>query len=819
MGDTNAESFCGQAGDNPANRKAAVFKPAGATPVGLPLNSRGQGNGSCARRPRITSPWISPTLKGSNCSAAAGPIGFLLLILAMAPVLAQPPEEAGPQVGQAGACPGPSKPFAQTAVDSRSSASAEDKLRGNDEGPNPRGVIRITVNLVQVDAVVTDSKGHQVTNLRPEDFEVLEDGRPQTITNFSYISVATPVGRETHAQPPAVPAGVPSVPPVRLRPEQVRRTIAIVVDDLGLSFESTVYVRQALKKFVDEDVQPGDLVAILRSASGLGALQQFTNDKRLLYAAIDRIRYYLARPYSGFALPELPTASEVKGQVHSGRRQGNDLEAAREDLEAAAKRDDEFRQQIYSRGTLGALDYVVRGLRDLPGRKSVILLSDGWYPFVPETGEQETLHRLVDLANRSSVVMYTVDARGLPILLPFSAEYGAEAAGPTAFAELSARRMADNFESQGGMAYLAKQTGGFFVHDNNDIRGGIREILDDQSGYYLIGYKPPDDTFKAGKGGRGYHHIQVKVKVPGLQVRSRMGFYGIPDEETRPVYRTRDEQLRAALTSPFGASGVHVRLGSQFVNEGGKGSIARLWLHIEARDLTLQDAPDGSKKAALDMLALTFGDNGAVVNGLNRTFTGSFQPYQLDAVRKYGVNYRMDVPIKDPGGYQLRVAVRDVASQRVGSASQFIEIPDLRRDRLALSGIVLNAVGRGEKGPAMRRFRPGDRVTYQLEIYNARRGAAGQAPSLEGKIQIFRDARLVLALNPQAINEIRWNSKRLVMSGELTLGPEMPPGDYVLQVTVTDKLATQRHSVASEWIGFEITGGAEKEPSAQPPAR
>ena len=693
------------------------------------------------------------------------------------------------------------------------------------EQPSPQGVIRITVNLVQVDAVVTDSKGRKVTNLRPEDFEVLEDGRPQTITNFSYISVAAPAGREAPAQPPVVPRGVPSVPPVRLRPEQVRRTIAIVVDDVRLSPESTVYARKALKKFVEEDVQSGDLVAILRTAGGLGALQQFTNDKRLLYAAIDQIRWCFVRPYSSFGQPEARTAPDASGSADSTRRQTDELEAAGVNLQAAGEREDEFRQSIYSTGTLGALHYVVRGLRDLPGRKSLILLSAGWY--LVNTSQQQALQRLADLANRSSVVMYTIDVRGFPTLALDATEdlRGLWLPGPVArpptpqeVAENLSNRPLDYFESQGVMAYLPKQTGGLFVHDTNDLRGGIREVLDDQSGYYLIGYKPPDDTFKAGKGGRGYHHIQVKVKVPSLQVRSRTGFYGIPDEETRPVYRTRDEQLRAAVTSPFGTSGVHVQLASQFVNEGGKGSIARLWLHIDVRDLTLEDAPDGSKKAAMDLLALTFGDNGAVLNGLNRTFTGSFKPYQLDALRQYGVNYRMDVPIKDPGGYQLRVAVRDAASQRVGSANQFIEIPDLRRDRLALSGIVLNADGLGEKGPAVRRFRPGDRVTYRLEIYNARRGAAAQAPNLEGKIQIFRDARLVSTLNPQAINEIRWNSKRLVMSGELTLGPDMPPGDYVLQVTVVDKLATQRHSVATVWIDFEVAGAAEKEPSAQPPA-
>jgi len=681
MGGTSAESCCGWAGDNPANRKAAAFKLAAATPVGWPLNSRGQGNGSCARRPRIASPWISP--KGSNCSAAAGPIGFLLLILALAPV------------------------FAQAPVDSR--------LRGNDKEPSPPGVIRITVNLVQVDAVVTDSKGRQVTNLKPEDFEILEDGRPQTITNFSYISVATPPGRETHAQPPAVPAGVPSVPPVRLRPEQVGRTIAIVVDDLGLSFRSTAYVRQALKKFVNEEVQPGDLVAILRTAGGLGALQQFTNDKRLLYAAIDHIRWKFARPFGDFGPSEAGAAPEASGPPSSTRSQGDEMQGSRKDLEAARAREGEFSQQIYTVGTLGALDYIVRGLRDLPGRKSVVLLSD-WSPGYARGGTrpQELMQGLVDRANRSSVVVYTIDTRGLPTLA-----LGADdntifdmppplTTLPRRIAGLTLSRQADYFDSQGGMAYLATQTGGLFVHDNNSLAGGLRDVLDDLSGYYLIGYKPPADTFKAGKNGRGYHRIQVKVKVSGLQVRSRTGFYGIPDEETRPVYRTRDEQLRAAVASPFGTSGVHVQLASQFVNEGRKDSLARLWLHIDAGDLTFQDAPDGRKKAAVDVLALTFGDNGAVVNGMDRTFRGSFRPSEVDALHKLGVNYRMDVPIKGPGGYQLRVAVRDPASQRVGSASEFIEIPDIRRDRLTLSGIVLNPGGLGERGPAVPAGRPGE---------------------------------------------------------------------------------------------------------------
>ena len=114
-------------------------------------------------------------------------------------------------------------------------------------------VVRITTNLVQVDAIITDKSGKQVTDLKPEELEIYEDGRQQKITNFSYISTESGTAQPAEVKKPAAPVDkyAPPVPPVRLKPEQVRRTIAIVVDDLGLSFESSTFVRDPLKKFVD----------------------------------------------------------------------------------------------------------------------------------------------------------------------------------------------------------------------------------------------------------------------------------------------------------------------------------------------------------------------------------------------------------------------------------------------------------------------------------------------------------------------------------------------------------------------------------------
>ena len=213
--------------------------------------------------------------------------------------------------------------------------------------PDDVDVVRITTNLVQVDAVVTDSKGKLVTDLKPEEMEIFEDGRKQKITHFS-LSLE-PAAATAEPEPKSKPSANPvtNAPPVslnRLKPEDVRRTIAIVVDDLGLSFESTYFVRRALKKFVDEQMRPGDLVAIIRTSGGMGALQQFTVDKRQLYAAIDRVKYYPAgrSGVSAFAPVQAPTEGP----------HGADIDAFNEEA-------NQTRQDMFAVGTLGAISYVI----------------------------------------------------------------------------------------------------------------------------------------------------------------------------------------------------------------------------------------------------------------------------------------------------------------------------------------------------------------------------------------------------------------------------------------------------------------------------
>ena len=153
-------------------------------------------------------------------------------------------------------------------------------------------VVRISTNLIQIDVSVTDINGKTIPNLKADEIEIFENGQKQKITNFSFVSSGRPATeRPLNAAKNVDNTPIPQSPPVIPRPENIRRTIAVVIDDLSMSWESVAYTRDTLKKFVAEQMQDGDLVAILRTGGNIGSLQRFTTDKRILYAAIEKIKY------------------------------------------------------------------------------------------------------------------------------------------------------------------------------------------------------------------------------------------------------------------------------------------------------------------------------------------------------------------------------------------------------------------------------------------------------------------------------------------------------------------------------------------------
>ena len=690
---------------------------------------------------------------------------------------------------------------------------------GQNVAPTPKptpaddDVVKISTNLIQIDVTVTDAKGKPITDLKPDEIEIYENGEKQKVSNFSFVSSVKEI---TERGKPTGNTGIP-IPTQRLRPEQIRRTIALVVDDLSLSFESAYQTRRALKKFVDEQMQDGDLVAIVRTGAGIGALQQFTGDKRMLYAAIERVKWNPQGTggVSAFApieaTPETD-ASDTAEEEPVATGTGQSLE--------------DFRSAVFATGTLGALKYIVTGMGELPGRKSVILFSDGFKMFeTNQDGAQESgpvmdfLKQLVETANRASVVFYTVDARGLQTA-GFTAADNISDTSPDAMNAQAQARRDELIDTQEGLSFLAEETGGLAIKNNNDLSGGVRRVLDDQS-YYLVGYEPDADTFDPAK--RKFNALVVKVLRPGATVRYRSGFFNVADREkpAATTTQTTGQQLNAALLSPFAVGGIGLRLNALFGDNSKTGPFVRSLLHINAADLKFTDAPDGNKKASFDLLAVSFGDNGQPVDQLGKSYVISVKPAAYAKMAASGFVYNFTFPINKAGAYQYRVAIKD-SSGRIGSASQFIEVPDLKKKRLTLSSIILENLSNDEwllmrdtagtkiasdpmSDTALRRIKINSVMRYGLEIYNAKIGSTTQ-PQLQTKIRVFRDGKLILEgtqkpfeLGPQK------DLMHLKLTGAVAIGEKMVPGDYILQIIVTDTLAKTKQQIAAQFVEFEVT--------------
>ncbi len=693
-------------------------------------------------------------------------------------------------------------------------------------------VIRITVNLVQIDAVVTDSKGRHITNLTADDFEILQDGKPQKIAGFNYVALSTP--GTVLPKPVAAIKGKDAAPILpnaqsKLTLANVKRTVAFVIDDLGLSFESVAYTRSALKKFIEQQMQPGDLVAIVRTSKGMGALQGFSSDKRVLLTSVDKLRWnFMSRVgISSFA----PIGT---------------------DADTAA---DQLRNEVFTVGTLGALSNVVQGLREVPGRKSVIVVSENIRVFSADGSNSratEAIERLTDQANRSAVVIYTLDPRGLPTLSLTAAD-NTSGKQPHEIAAIPAQRAQEYFESQDGLDYIARQTGGKFIRDTNDLAGGIKQVMDDSVGYYLVGYIPAEETFN-----KNYHKIKLRMKKPGYSVRYRNGFFGVPDTAPPAPPVDKTDQLKRALFSPFGTSGINLKMTSLLGATEKTEPFVHTLLYIDCSNLqfTRQEnaelpplnpppppPPAPAKPGApakpvaaqpkppvvapakpatpapapvpkrfgtlytdtLDVMVVNVGEEGTILDSSYKTYTIKLDEAQYNTVRKSGLIYTVQHPIKKPGAYQIRVAVRDGGSGLAGSANQFMEIPNLAKKRLMMSGVFMSAKdGAIGSNSAVRIFHPGQQVIYAFQVLNAK-AENSQDAQLTSQVRLFRDGEKfyegkVLDLKLGQIGP----AARHYTGGQLSLGAKLAPGEYVMQVVVTDKLSKDKDPTAMQAIDFEV---------------
>jgi VWFA-related protein len=359
---------------------------------------------------------------------------------------------------------------------------------------------------------VTDAKGRPVTDLRPEDFTLRVDGKPRRVENSAFF------GREAAAGVGAEPAAASAT---ASGPE---RSLVLLIDDLSMSLSSMYSARRALKAFASGWSSEEAMIAVRLTSDENETMRPSRNPSRF-DATIDALRY------------NLRSDKGASSAVSYGQEYGDSFAPGftSEDPNPAKIRSN-FEQRIYS------LVSTINALRPVPGRKAVILVSEGLTvpshdreqlgidsPFdslFADSGSEAALRMIVEVANRASVVVYTMDPSGLVSGWPDASV--ARVPSQESRSQASRYRM----DVQGTLDRLASDTGGLSVFNRNDLKRGLADVVEDQRSYYLIGFEPPERAFsKSSSGEPKFHKIKLTVDRPGIRVRTRAGFYGVTDQD------------------------------------------------------------------------------------------------------------------------------------------------------------------------------------------------------------------------------------------------------------------------------------------------
>jgi VWFA-related protein len=654
--------------------------------------------------------------------------------------------------------------------------------------------IRLKSDLIEMRVVVTDRKGQIVDNLKQEDFEIISDGRPQSI---SFFSVERIKGRSTGAAPqhrPAPPAA--TAPAARTAPTPAR-TIVLFVDNIHLPTFSFMRVKQHLKRFVDEQLTDQDLAAIVPTYGNLGALQQFMRDRKMLKTGIDKLSPFnrdnsLFTPYlAARATADDDRAIQAGLQILIAEEAYQPLspESSRAYVQARAT-------QIISRetnlrkATLGTLRAVCDRMAEMPGQRMIILISDGFT--MQEHGggaDNESLRSVGGRASRSGVVIYSLEAKGLTV----SPELNAANPGINSF-DLSRFSSESEYDSQDSLKTLAYSTGGEAFLRRNDLAMPFKKILDDNNTYYVIAYYSADD-----KENKKYRDVSIKVKGhPEYNVRAPKGYMPAVVEKTEVALTPRQKLLRAMLT-PLPATGIAVSSSADYLESQADEAQVTLQLIFDAG--TIRHNQEAEKyHFDCEIAVAAYDASGNIADSFAENIKGTVTARQLEEAKKTGYRYSKRMKLK-PGLYQLRSGVRDAGSELLGTSMTWVEVPDLNGGKLALSTIYLGREpGAKEKVRQTRAasnaaqprpvddkaiLKSGDVIVYRLVAYNAAAKEAGKPPVMV-KTDILQGEKVVFEGAWQDITSrvIRKDNKGMEIGGRMSI--ELPPGTYELKVSVKE---------------------------------
>ncbi len=692
---------------------------------------------------------------------------------------------------------------------------------------------------VVVDVVVRDAKGAPIVDLKPGDFELLEDDVKQRIASVELIAPGLPTSRAAAAarRPPAStePPSPESSEPATSRQGQGPTLIAMVFH--RLSADGRALAHRAALSYLDGTVQPGDYAGVFAIDTSLDTLQTFTTDRVKLAAAVERAAKTQAanftrnQPMSSFYGDNSPDVSPTASAESVGRPRGQSgfvpaLQRAQMPpgssgmadkllLELAQNMETVFEEMMRDRNghiETAALVSLATSMGRLQGRKAIVFFSEG---LAIPAAVAAKFRAVIDTANRGNVSIYAIDAKGLKV----HSEQAATARGIAALRgvgdddpqaeqdrDLRHARINDLERNEfiltkdpaASLGLLAKETGGFLVDSTNDLASAFQRIDADRRFHYLLTYTPLDTSMNG-----AFRRIAVKVKRRGADVRARSGYVALPMLGTVPVLRFESNALSALAATPRPTQ-VPLRAAAfQFPEDDGTTRVA-LYVRVPGSGVGyFVDDSQTAWQTHFTILSRILDDSGATIR------KGS-QPYRLTGPAKdVHVARQGDIlfyrqPTLDAGRYTIDYALYDELTGQAGTGALPLRVAPREPGALAMSDVVL--VDRAEAVPAEQRDKAnplylGSTLIYPnlgTPIVRSTRGSlvffytarAGGRP-LTGRVDLVQDGR---AIATRAIVVPPAGDDGLVQhANELPLD-EVGAGPYELRVTLSSGLTSVSRS-------------------------
>ena len=638
-------------------------------------------------------------------------------------------------------------------------------------------VVTVRSQLVNIDVVVRDKKGRYVTDLKAEDFNVVENGVPQKVVFFDPpLARGGAEGGEAAQGQADAAAGEGS----RARGRLPRNIISLVLDGQTTDLANMKQATAGAVKYIRERVTDADRVAVFSVSSGLQLLQPFTGDKERLVAAVERA-YTASNSSKGFEGRDIAeNISKLSGTAGSDTQSGESAAAAQgpgQMLSGPAMADAMMASRVLkqylllrttlslqqTRPVLAALAAICEGQRAVPGKKTLVLFSQGFVsPAVLDGQVQST----IDIANRANVAIYVIDSAGLRAGAPASGALvpAAPLAGVSGIVSQEERIRAVGGENVFDRARfegvnrefdilyrISEDSGGKFIKGTNDIAKGLGRVDDEMRSRYTLGYQSTDANFDG-----GFRKVKLEVRRPDVEVVTRPGYYAIAPDEVVPL-SPDDKRLLAGFAAAEASPGLPLSV--ELVPFRSGEGLYTVPLSVELPPAAVKFESKGERRRMhLDFLGVVRASSGRILSRLGGSFDASLTDEQYHSILANNIFFRQDVGLA-PGDYSVELVVRDRLSGKVAAKREKLSVPEVGAE-FSASGVVLSRHVEPARGAAAagdvfrdgdaqirpspsREFGAADNLIIFFKLYNAAADPNTGKPSVRVTVILSKDGKAV----------------------------------------------------------------------------